>query len=307
MHAAHLLGYAVGSKNRGLKVRGVDRRAVIRCRASVHALARAACLCALSLPALSLDARATGAAQVAPPVQVLQLCYERLDILPWRTLNGRGLNLELIRMAAAKVGVAVQFVTLPWKRCLSEMRDGAVHGVFAASFLPERTAFGAYPGGSTADSALQLHSDGFTLVRRKGEAVNWDGKHLTGLMGPVGVQVGYSIVNDLRKLGVPVDEGSQSARELLQKLQLGRIGAAAVGNSDLSMLMGDRTVSDAFDAAVEALPVPLAQKSYYLMLSHQLVQDAPALASQLWQGIAAARSSADYQKLLRDTLSGRRP
>lgn len=263
-------------------------------------------LCALPVCMSGVWAQPS-AVPVATPPLALQLCYERIDIPPWRTVDGRGLNLDLLRMAAARSGVTVEFVTLPWKRCLSEMRDGAVHGVFAASFSADRLVFGAYPGGNPPDPALQLYTDGYSLVRRKGEAMTWDGKTLSGLTGPVGVQIGYSVANDLRKLGIAVDESSQTAKELMQKLQLGRVGAAAIGNSDVQTLLGDSATPGAFSGAIEVMPVPLVQKAYFLMLSHQFVQDAPAVATRFWQDIALVRRSPEYQKLVRDAVAGRKP
>ena len=263
-------------------------------------------LCALPVGVSGAWAQ-TGATPAASAPVVLQLCYERIDILPWRTVDGRGLNIELIRMAAGRAGVTVQFVTLPWKRCMSEMQDGTVQGVFAASFVPDRLAFGAYPGGNPADPNLQLYADGYVLVRRKADQVLWDGKSVSGLKGPVGAQVGYSVVNDLRRLGVPVDEGSQSARELLQKLQLGRVGAAALGNSDAAKLLGTNDKPAEFGATLEALPVPLVQKAYFLMLSNHFVQDRPDVANRLWQQIAVTRRSPEYQKLVADVGTDRQP
>ena len=115
------------------------------------------------------------------------------------------------------------------------------------------------------------------------------------------------MANDLRRLGVAVDEGSQTARELLQKLQLGRLGAAALGNSDALNLLGDRARAGEFGANLEVLPQPLMQKAYYLMLSNQLVQQAPDLADRLWRQIGAVRRSPDYQKLQQDVAAGRKP
>lgn len=292
-----LLGYAVDSLKRGLMVSGVLKQSSVRRWLRRGVLA----LCALPVGVTGAWAQA-GAAPV-----VLQLCYERIDILPWRTVDGRGLNIELIRMAAGRAGVTVQFVTLPWKRCMSEMQDGTVQGVFAASFVPDRLAFGAYPGGNPADPNLQLYADGYVLVRRKTDPVQWDGKSVSGLKGPVGAQVGYSVVNDLRRLGVPVDEGSQSARELLQKLQLGRVGAAALGNSDAAKLLGTDDKPTELGATLEALPVPLVQKAYFLMLSNHFVQDRPDVANRLWQQIAVARRSTEYQKRVADVGTGRQP
>lgn len=299
------MGYAFAGALQGRFMQSVIHRGAVSRKQAARSLRSGLCLGLLLAWGGWIGAQAQTDTRAAP--KTLQLCYERLDIHPWRTVDGRGLNFELIRMAAAKAGVTVQFVTLPWKRCLSEMQEGVMHGVFAASFAPDRLAMGAYPGGNPPDPALQLYSDGYVLVRRKNDAVQWDGKNVTGLTGPVGAQVGYSVANDLRRLGVAVDEGSQTARELLQKLQLGRLGAAALGNSDALNLLGDRARAGEFGANLEVLPQPLMQKAYYLMLSNQLVQQAPDLADRLWRQIGAVRRSPDYQKLQQDVAAGRKP
>ncbi|MBY0465208.1 MAG: hypothetical protein K2W33_09710, partial [Burkholderiales bacterium] len=72
-------------------------------------------LIALMLAGLPALAWAQASVAVVPMPEPVQLCYERLDIQPWRTLDGRGLNIELIRLAAVRAGIPVQFVTLPWK------------------------------------------------------------------------------------------------------------------------------------------------------------------------------------------------
>lgn len=296
------MGYAVGSTYRGHRMaHTADWRAALQGGRHNRFNRVLGAMCVASVCLWTATAMAQPAGGNAP--SPLRLCYERMDIPPWRTLDGKGLNIELIRMAAARAGVGIEFVTLPWKRCLSEMQDGTLQGVFAASFSPDRLILGAYPGGKTADPSMQLYVDGYVLVKRRQDAVQWDGKSISGMQGAVGAQVGYSVANDLRKMGVPVDESSQTAQELLQKLQLGRIGAAALGTSDAAKLLADTGKGNALAASLDVLPVPLVQKAYYLMLSNQLVQDHPDVANRLWQQIGVARRSPQYQKLVGEAMA----
>jgi polar amino acid transport system substrate-binding protein len=75
------------------------------------------------------------------------------------------------------------------------------------------------------------------LVRRKGSRVDWDGKHFANVDGRIGFQLGYSVGDFLRAQNVPVDECSQQADELLQKLLAVRLVAAALGGDDAARLM----------------------------------------------------------------------
>lgn len=127
------------------------------------------------------------------------------------------------------------------------------------------------------DSSKRMHIDSYVLLRRKGSKVEWDGKALRNLDGPVGYQRGYSVGDQLRKLNVEVDEGSQRADELARKLIAGRLGAAALGGSDAHSVMNSPAA-----AQLEMLPVPLAEKPYFLILSHGMVARRPELSQRIW-------------------------
>ncbi len=158
----------------------------------------------------------------------IPLCFERQEVLPWRTLDGGGLNFELLNEVARRIGVEFDYQSMPWKRCLAQLKANQVGGAFAVSFSQERLALGAYPGGQKADPAQRMHIDRYVLARRKGSRVDWDGKAFRNLEGRVGFQLGYSVGDFLRAQGVLVDEGSQRSDELLQKLVSGRVEAVAV-------------------------------------------------------------------------------
>lgn len=242
--------------------------------------------CALAcLPALGRD--------------TITLCFERQEVLPWRTLDGGGLNFELLNQVAARLDIHFDYRSMPWKRCLEQLKANEVGGAFAVSFNRERLALGAYPGGDQADVAKRMHIDRYVLVRKKGARIGWNGRAFSNVDGAVGVQLGYSVADFLRGLNVPVDEGSQRANELAQKLIAGRLAGAALGASDALRLMNGPLASQ-----LEVLPVPLVEKPYFLMLSHALVASNPQLAQRLWQAVEEVRTSPAYRKLEHDADGG---
>jgi polar amino acid transport system substrate-binding protein len=231
------------------------------------------------------------AAMPAKAQQAITLCFERQEVLPWRTLDGHGLDFELLNEAARRIGIRFDYRSMPWKRCLAQVKANEVDGLFAASFSADRQDIGVYPGGPQADPARRMHTDSYVLVRRKGSAIDWDGKKFSHVDGRIGFQLGYSVGEFLRSKQVPVDEGSQQADELVQKMLAGRLSAAALGGGDAVRLMRSPVTDQ-----LEVLPVPLVEKPYYLVLSHRLVEKDPKLAERIWDAIGAVRAQPAYRK-----------
>lgn len=251
--------------------------------------------------ALACAATPSFAAPAPGRTPTITLCYERADVRPWRTQAGEGLNFDLLRLVAERAGVTFNFQSMPFKRCLAQLKANTVDGVFAVSFKPDRLELGTYPGGATPDASKRMHVDRYILLRRKGSALDWDGKALRNVDGAIGAQLGYSITDQLRSLNVTVDEGSQRSDELIRKLLAGRIAGAALGGSDA------RTLLDGpYGPQIEACPIPLVEKPYFLMLSHALVEKQPALARHIWSTIEQVRNSPAYKQLERTDSRGAR-
>ncbi|UGQ48015.1 substrate-binding periplasmic protein [Massilia endophytica] len=230
----------------------------------------------------------------ASPSRIITLCYERADVLPWRSQDGRGLNFDLLDMVARRENIVFEYRAMPWKRCLAELKANEVDGAFAVSYKSDRRSIGEFPGGASPDANKRMHIDRYMLLRRKGSKVGWDGKVLSNVDGAIGAQLGYSVGDQLRSLNVTVDEGSQRSDELARKLIAGRIAAAAVGGSDAVTLMNGPLA-----AQLELLPKPLAEKPYFLILSRQMVERWPEQSQRIWSAIEQARNSSAYQQLER--------
>lgn len=228
---------------------------------------------------------------------LLQFCYENEDSYPWVLRNGDGLNIRLMSLLSRELGIKIQLLAMPWKRCLSELAGNRVDGAFAASFTTERLAFGQFPmrGDGSPDQDRRLHLSSYSLYRLKGDPLSWSGQEFIHLQGPIGTLPGFSIVGLLEKQGATVDDGSRSPEGTLRKLLLKRIQGAALQTQRADHVLASRP---AWAKYIERTPLTLEEKAYYLMLSHGLVQRDPALAETIWSDIARLRQSAEYQRQL---------
>ena len=71
-----------------------------------------------------------GGPAVAAGKPGIPLCFERQEVLPWRTLDGGGLNFELLNEVARRTGVEFDYQSMPWKRCLAQLKANQVGGAF---------------------------------------------------------------------------------------------------------------------------------------------------------------------------------
>jgi polar amino acid transport system substrate-binding protein len=253
--------------------------------------------CGLAALCMTLPLQADASGELG-----LRICYESEDVHPWSTRQGTGLNHVLLGMAASATGVVLQQESVPWKRCLAMLKSNEVDGAFAASFKPDRVESGVYPIdiNGKLDAGKRLHMDRYVLVRRKGSKLDWNGSTIQNLAGPVGAQLGYSVVDQLRQLGVQVDEGTQSAHGVLRKLLLGRIGGAALLSGEVQAVL---VREPEMAAALEVLPLPLVEKPYFLMLSYGFMRRNEQAGRSLWANIERLRESAVYQAQERKAFS----
>jgi len=200
--------------------------------------------------------------------------------------NKPGAAVELVKLIESKVpGVRVEFKRYPWKRCLSELEQGNVNGAFNASFKDKRLKFGAYPWKDGAvDTNRRLTTIGYNFYKRKDSEFSWDGHKVSGGGKIIGAPRGYSIVGDLKKLGLKVQEANTTEANL-KKLLAGRVSAVA-----LQEVTGDYflSVNNTFKELDKVHP-PIKTKPYYLMISNQFKAENPEIAEQIWDAVATLR------------------
>lgn len=244
---------------------------------------------ALALP-LSVPA-ITQAAGPSPTQAVLRLCFEDSPLPPWRSRNRVGLYFDVLRDMAHSVGMRVEFSPQPWPYCQNEVFEGRMDGAFAVAYGLERVGKFAYPPNAPNVVEDRMRTDPIVIVRRRGTAARLDGGTVVGLQKPIGVQAGYAVGEELKRLGLPVEATARDHIELLQQVVDGQLDAAALGSAKMSQLTaaGGQGLSK-----VEVLPQPLFTKHYFLVFSNAFVERDPALAQRLWAALRKERMRPAY-------------
>lgn len=256
-----------------------------------------------------LAAVSTGTPAEVEPSRELIFCYENENVRPWRTRDGSGLNFELLNRVAESLRIRIRYVGEPWKRCLHELGNNVYDGAIGASFRPERLGNGFYPGTTEPiagkvpepDVGKSLYVERYVVVRRKGSLAEWNGRQFLHLAQPVGAPLGYSVVGELRSAGVQVDDGALTAEAVLRKLALARIDIAVLLHGELGALLnGLPGLRD----RIEVLPIPFAEKPYYVIFSRRFVHADAGFAARLWATIAHERTRPDWKEREREVVDG---
>lgn len=198
--------------------------------------------------------------------------------------NPPGLAVALIRHVASGMSLDVRFTRMPNKRVLKSLQSGSIDGAFVFSYKPTRAQYAVYPMlEQQLDPTLRLTRLSYYLYVMKDSQVQWDGRDLTGANLKVAANSGYSVVKDLRALGVDVYEAKSSLQNF-KRLQLGRVSAVAAQG-----LTAAPSLSVLKDANIKRLQPALSTKDYYLIYGQAFYRKSPQLANQLWRELARHR------------------
>ncbi len=225
----------------------------------------------------------------------ITMAIEDDNFYPWTMKDGSGIDSLLVRKAAENLGVHLDIVLFPWKRCLSALKNNSVDAVFPVSYKKDRLEMGAYPTtvGGALDLSRSLHSSSYSLYVRKNSGLSWDGETFINLHGKIGVPGGYSIIELLLEKGATVVEVN-STDQLMKMLAVGRLqgGATVTACGDYALKNDHKSA-----AQIRTVSPPLARKPYFLMFSHGFVKENKRLAEQLWDEITRIRRSELYERM----------
>ena len=214
-----------------------------------------------------------------------------------------GIEIELYRLVAARLDLELKMIRIPWKRCLADLKQGRVDGIFPASFKPERLALGAYPmRNGLVDSSRKSRDGAYYLYTHQSAPLRWNGQQFINLhlmaRKTIGVPLGWSIASDLHRLEIDLLEKARPA-DLLEILNKG--GLAGVVCLDTVMDTYIAQTPHRFTEIVKTHP-PVAEKAYYLMLSRPFVTRYPALSQNIWDTIAAIKAEDAFSNIVQRYL-----
>ena len=206
--------------------------------------------------------------------------------------NKPGATVELIKLLESKIpGLKVVFQRCPVKRCLNDIETGAVDALFNLSFKESRLKIAAYPWkNGSVDTDRKLTTINYSFYKKKGTDFNWDGKNVSGTVKTIGAPAGYSIVGDLKKIGLTVSEATSTERNM-KKLAAGRVSAVTTLDNK-----GDIAIKKPNFSNIEKVQPPFKAKPYYLVISNQFKDKNSAMAEKIWTTLAELRAQ-EFDKI----------
>jgi len=237
----------------------------------------------------------------------LVFCHDEIESFPWFEQNGNGLNTVEMNLVDEKLeDIEIKQQSLPWLKCLRELKENKIDGVFAASFSPERLEIGVYPGipldakDGIPDESKRMHISEYALYKKKGSQIKCDGSRISGAKR-VGAQSGFSILTLLKKQKEQkniefIDESEQSSNALIYHIAKGNLDAVA-----MLSLQADKIIKSNKDFSnIEKIEPALEKKAYYLILSHKLVKEDPELANKISKTLQEVRNSTEYKAKVKE-------
>lgn len=216
-----------------------------------------------------------------------------VDDRPWfpytnPNLRNPGIMQVLTDSVADDLGVTVEVVALPWKRCLESLRSGKIDAMIGGADLPFTRELAVFPKhGSEADTNRSLGTARIMLVKRSGSDVDWNGKEFINLLKPVAVAMGTQMMITAVETASGIsDQGGKTDDQNLRKLIQNRVDLMAGYEYDLKDL-----IEKSYPGVVTVIPQPLVETHYYLAFSKQFYSRNSQLAEVFWNRIATDRAS----------------
>ncbi len=223
---------------------------------------------------------------------VIKLAYNEISAPPYyfgdggKTPENPGPAIELVDLAAAKLGCKMVWQRKPLKRILRELETNDIDATLALSYSKDRSATMAYPlKNSVPDASLALWALSYDCYVKQGSTLRWDGKQFNRKPLRVGANAGYSVIKDLSELGIAVEEAPGDLNNL-GKLVNNRIEVYA----GQSLFVDQLREQDEFKG-IEKLAPSIVRKDYFLVFSNGFYAASGDTAHKLWKQIEEVKKS----------------
>lgn len=234
--------------------------------------------------------------------QAWRVCVPDLSAPPLLTADPAqpGLVERLLQDAGEAVGLRVQLLIYPARRCAALLQRGELDASIASPNEENRQLYSFPMTGTEVDVQRHLVRVQLVWVKRRDSGYGWDGQQLSGVdpaasaAGPlVGTRYGVgSLRLAVTRLGFPLDDRALSTPQLLAKLKAGRIELAVVLKHEFEPLAGLPEF-----ASLVLLDKPLESRHFYAVLGPAPSAAQRLVAQRWWQEIARRREWPAYRHL----------
>lgn len=221
----------------------------------------------------------------------ISLAYSDVESFPFQMGDGNyvatppGLSIDVIEEAAHLLNLEIDYVRMPGKRVLSQIRANQVDGGFIFSYSAERAKYASYPmDKNQADSSLRIATLEYSFYKLKEHNLTWDGTELKSEWNmPVGAHGGFSVTKKLKADQIDTLE-IESTEKLFEMLNKRRLSAIAIQSNIANSYIDEHQLGE-----IEKVSPPISTKDYYLIFSLDFSKNNPELVKAIWQVISEVR------------------
>ncbi|KUM01922.1 transporter substrate-binding domain-containing protein [Chromobacterium subtsugae] len=187
----------------------------------------------------------------------LTMCYDKYPpyaLGEFDTVAGGGIKVRLLQEIGRQLGLAVTVKIMPWKRCLTEAKEGRVDGILPLYKTPEREQYMEF-------SAPVMRQYNCFLYKKSAfrGAVDWrDYDRLK--THRLGMEIGSVVDKDMEAAFMtahPIERARDSVT-LIKMIESGRIDLATIDSNVGKYLVNQQGVADAIGVS----DVPIGELSY---------------------------------------------
>ncbi len=231
----------------------------------------------------------------APSATAFQVCVGDVPVPPFISGDPKqpGTTERLMLDAGRQVGLPVELVRWPARRCYEQMRLGQIEAGVAAA-IPANLQDFDFPGSPPGDPQMRIARTGIVLVKRQDQGVQWDGHKLAlpqGQVPRVGARAGFRAgVEAIRRLGLELTPGPNQSAQVLRMLQLGRLDLAVLVQDEAEALLARPEFT-----SLAVMDPPLVMSDFYIMTVRQLPEPVRQKVRRWWELMAQWRDLPAYR------------
>ncbi len=199
-----------------------------------------------------------------------------------------GLHIDLVYAVAKRIGIKVNFKSVPWKRAINMVKKGTADAITYIGKTPEREEFIYYNDGNILSSSAY----GFIILKNRIDEIKYTGE-LDSVEGySIGVQLGYSY-------GAKFDNAKNLKKHVVNKSdQL--IALLLKGRDDLAVIDEPKYLQNRHKeqwSEITFLKPDIINRHFYIGFSKAKTQE--ALMLKFAQDLTAFKKTTDYQTILK--------
>lgn len=233
----------------------------------------------------------------------MKLCYEDVVVFPWILGDDKGVVVSEMHLVEDFAGVKFNMTRLPWKRCQLEAEAGNYDGIISASYNSDRAKWGVYPYDKDADKVerdFRHHTDSFYLYVRQDSGIKFSNGKIVNLGdSAIGVQLGYSVGNDLQKQGYKIQSNFTDTKDVLKELDMGALKVAILQGNETTKVLNE---NPSLLKNIIRLETPFKVNDQYLLFTKKYFSQHEKEVRNIWKAMKKARESKAYVDLLEKTL-----